>query len=43
MSAIRSALRARQRQYEVQNHLLDREASAAQLANLLALADEMLE
>jgi signal transduction histidine kinase/CheY-like chemotaxis protein len=31
MSAIRSAVRARRRQYEVQDHLLDRETFAAQL------------
>ena len=31
LSAIRSALRARRRQYEVQDHLLDRETFAAQL------------
>jgi signal transduction histidine kinase len=31
ISAIRSALRARRRQYEVQNHLFDRETFAAQL------------
>jgi signal transduction histidine kinase/CheY-like chemotaxis protein len=33
MSAIRSAMRARRRQHEVQNHLIDRETFAAQLEN----------
>lgn len=34
-SAVRAALRARKRQYEVQDHLLDRENSAAQLEDLV--------
>ena len=35
LSAVRSALRARQRQYEVQEHLLERDLSAAQLEDLV--------
>src|SRR4029079_213263 len=34
-SSVRAALRARRRQYEVQDHLLDRETSAAQLEDLV--------
>jgi signal transduction histidine kinase len=35
MSAVRSAMRARKRQYEVQDHLLDRDTFAAQLEDLV--------
>ena len=35
ISAAKSALRARQRQYEVQQHLIDRDLSAAQLEDLV--------
>jgi signal transduction histidine kinase len=34
-SSVQAALRARRRQYQVQNHLLDREASAAHLEHLV--------
>jgi signal transduction histidine kinase/CheY-like chemotaxis protein len=43
MSAIRSALRARRRQYEVQNHLMDRETFAAQLENQVRERTKQLE
>jgi signal transduction histidine kinase/CheY-like chemotaxis protein len=35
ISSVRAALRARRRQYEVQDHLLDRETSAAHLEDLV--------
>ena len=43
MSAVRSALRARRRQYEVQNHLLDRETFAAQLEDQVRERTRQLE
>jgi signal transduction histidine kinase/CheY-like chemotaxis protein len=43
MSAIRSALRARRRQYEVQDHLLDRETFAAQLEDQVRERTRQLE
>jgi signal transduction histidine kinase len=43
MSAIRSAMRARRRQYEVQNHLIDRETFAAQLEDQVWERTKQLE
>ena len=43
MSTVRAALRARRRQYEVQDHLLDRETSAAQLEDLVRERTAQLE
>jgi signal transduction histidine kinase len=43
MSAIRSAMRARGRQYEVQEHLLDREKFAAQLEHQVLERTKQLE
>ena len=43
VSSVRAALRARRRQYEVQNHLLDRETSAAQLEDLVRERTGQLE
>jgi signal transduction histidine kinase len=43
MSTIRSALRARRRQYEVRDHLLDRETSAAQLEDQVRERTHQLE
>jgi signal transduction histidine kinase len=43
MSAIRSAMRARGRQYEVQEHLLDREKFAAQLEDQVLERTKQLE
>jgi signal transduction histidine kinase len=43
MSAIGSALRARRRQYEVQDHLLDRETFAAQLEDQVRRRTRQLE
>lgn len=43
ISSVRAALRARQRQYEVQDHLLDRETSAAQLEDLVRERTGQLE
>ena len=43
MSAIRSAMRARSRQYEVQDHLLDREKFAAQLEDQVQERTRQLE
>src|SRR4029079_16690200 len=43
VSSVRAALRARRRQYEVQDHLLDRETSAAQLEDLLRERTRQLE
>jgi signal transduction histidine kinase/CheY-like chemotaxis protein len=43
ISSIRAALRARRRQYEVQDHLLDRETSAAQMENLVRERTGQLE
>jgi signal transduction histidine kinase/CheY-like chemotaxis protein len=43
MSAIGSALRARRRQYEVQDHLLDRETFAAQLEDQVRERTRQLE
>jgi signal transduction histidine kinase/CheY-like chemotaxis protein len=43
MSAVRSALRARRRQYEVQDHLLEREHFAADLENLVRERTRQLE
>jgi signal transduction histidine kinase len=43
MSAIRSAMRARRRQYEVQDHLLDRETFAAQLEDKVRERTKQLE
>jgi signal transduction histidine kinase len=42
-STVRAALRARRRQYEVQEHLLDRETSAAQLEDLVRERTGQLE
>jgi signal transduction histidine kinase len=42
-SSVRAALRARRRQYEVQDHLLDRETSAAQLEDLVLVRTAQLE
>ena len=42
-STVRAALRARRRQYEVQDHLLDRETSAAQLEDLVRERTGQLE
>ena len=43
ISSVRAALRARRRQYEVQDHLLDRETSAAQMENLVRERTDQLE
>jgi signal transduction histidine kinase/CheY-like chemotaxis protein len=43
ISSARAALRARRRQYEVQDHLLDRETSAAQLEDLVRERTGQLE
>ncbi len=43
MSAVQSALRARRRQYEVQKHLREREASAARLEDLVRERTSQLE
>jgi signal transduction histidine kinase/CheY-like chemotaxis protein len=43
MSAIRSAMRARKRQYEVQSHLMDRETFAAQLEDQVRERTRQLE
>ena len=43
MSTVRAALRARRRQYEVQHHLLEREASAALLEGLVRDRTAQLE
>lgn len=43
MSTVRAALRARRRQYEVQDHLLERERSAAELENLVQDRTRQLE
>ena len=43
MSAVRSALRARRHQYEVQHHLLERETSAALLEGLVRERTSQLE
>ena len=43
ISSVRAALRARRRQYEVQDHLLDRETSAAQLEDLVRERTGQLE
>ena len=43
VSSVRAALRARRRQYEVQDHLLDRETSAAQLEDLVRERTAQLE
>jgi signal transduction histidine kinase/CheY-like chemotaxis protein len=43
VSSVRAALRARGRQYEVQDHLLDRETSAAQLEDLVRERTGQLE
>ena len=43
ISSVRAALRARRRQYEVQDHLLDRETSAAQMENLVRERTGQLE
>jgi signal transduction histidine kinase len=43
MSAIRAAMRARRRQYEVQDHLLDRETFAAQLKDQVRERTKQLE
>jgi signal transduction histidine kinase len=43
MSAVRSAMRARGRQYEVQEHLLDREKFAAQLEDQVRERTKQLE
>jgi hypothetical protein len=43
MSAVRSALRARRRQYEVQGHLFDRETFAAQLEDQVRQRTRELE
>jgi signal transduction histidine kinase/CheY-like chemotaxis protein len=42
-STVRAALRARRRQYEVQDHLLDRETSAAHLEDLVRERTRQLE
>ena len=43
VSSVRAALRARRRQYEVQEHLLDRETSAAHLEDLVRERTAQLE
>ncbi len=43
VSSVRAALRARRRQYEVQNHLFDRESSAAELEDLVRERTAQLE
>jgi len=43
LSAVRSALRARRRQYEVHKHLLDRETSAAHMEDLVRERTRQLE
>ena len=43
ISSVRAALRARRRQYEVQDHLLDRETSAAQMEDLVRERTGQLE
>ena len=43
VSTVRAALRARRRQYEVRQHLLDREAAAAQLEVLVQARTRQLE
>jgi signal transduction histidine kinase len=43
MSTVRAGLRARRRQYEVQDHLLEREKSAAQLEKLIKERTRQLE
>jgi signal transduction histidine kinase/CheY-like chemotaxis protein len=43
VSSVRAALRARRRQYEVQDHLLDRETSAAHLEDLVRERTGQLE
>jgi signal transduction histidine kinase len=43
VSSVRTALRARRRQYEVQDHLLDRETSAAHLEDLVRERTGQLE
>jgi signal transduction histidine kinase len=43
MSAVHSAMRARRRQYEVQDHLLDREKFAGQLENQVLERTKQLE
>jgi signal transduction histidine kinase len=43
LSTVRSALRARRRQYEVQKHLIDREASAAHMEDLVRERTRQLE
>jgi signal transduction histidine kinase/CheY-like chemotaxis protein len=43
ISAINSAIRARRRQYEVQEHLLDRETSAAHMEDLVRERTRQLE
>jgi signal transduction histidine kinase len=43
VSSVRAALRARRRQYEVQDHLLQRETSAAQLEDLVRERTGQLE
>ena len=42
-STVNAALRARRRQYEVQDHLLDRETSAAQMEDLVRVRTLQLE
>ncbi len=42
-SAVQSAVRARRRQYEVQDHLLDRERSAARMEDLVRQRTQQLE
>jgi C4-dicarboxylate-specific signal transduction histidine kinase len=43
ISAVQSAVRARRRQYEVQEHLLDRETSAARMEDLVRERTRQLE
>jgi signal transduction histidine kinase/CheY-like chemotaxis protein len=43
ISAVHSAVRARRRQYEVQDHLLDRERSAARMEDLVRERTQQLE
>jgi signal transduction histidine kinase/CheY-like chemotaxis protein len=43
VSSVRAALRARRRQYEVQDHFLDRETSAAQLEDVVRERTAQLE
>jgi signal transduction histidine kinase len=43
ISAVRAALRARRRQYEVQDHVLERETTAAHLENLVRDRTRQLE